>query len=85
MNWQDKMGMLVGLLLYTPIITRAIHTLHPRLDNVERVDDQSRNRASGKTGDRLDEGGRQTRTWFRVYHRGLTISLKRECMLQIRI
>jgi hypothetical protein len=45
-----------------------VFTLHARLDNVERVDDQSGRDPGREPGDRLDEGGRAARI-IRFRHR----------------
>ena len=42
-------------------------TLHPRLDDVKRMNDQGRHRAGGQAGDSLDDGGRDARI-FDISH-----------------
>jgi len=44
-------------------------TLHARLDDVERVDDQDRHGPGREAGDGLDESGRAAARMFRITHR----------------
>lgn len=61
---------LVGLLRWTVQVVSIIfpmmnelyeHTLHPSLDNIKRMNNQSGHRAGRKTGDRLDESRGEAR------------------------
>lgn len=42
-------------------LKRGLHTLHARLDYIERVHDERRHRAGGQAGHRLDLRGREAR------------------------